>query len=62
MCSDHNRLKYRRETNPDQSTWQGRPSHRNRGSKNKGEDSGGGKDPDGDPDPAPTPTPTPEER
>ncbi|GAB3691336.1 hypothetical protein GCM10028793_09610 [Nocardiopsis oceani] len=49
LCSDHNRLKYRRETNPDQSTWQGRPSHRNRGSNNKGKDS------DGDPDPAQTP-------
>ncbi|WP_460757029.1 HNH endonuclease signature motif containing protein [Nocardiopsis oceani] len=55
LCSDHNRLKYRRETNPEASTWQGRPSHRNR-NKEKG------KDPDGDPDPTPTPTPTPEER
>ncbi|WP_460763352.1 HNH endonuclease signature motif containing protein, partial [Nocardiopsis oceani] len=51
LCSDHNRLKYRRETNPGQSTWQGRPSHRNR---NNNKDSGGGKDPPGDPDPAPT--------
>ncbi|GAB3711641.1 HNH endonuclease signature motif containing protein [Nocardiopsis oceani] len=50
LCSDHNRLKYRRETNPDQPVWQGRPSHRNRGSNNKGKDS------DGDPDPARTPT------
>ncbi|WP_460761897.1 HNH endonuclease signature motif containing protein, partial [Nocardiopsis oceani] len=58
LCSDHNRLKYRRETNPEQSVWQGRPSHRNRGSTNKGE----GKDPDGDPDPASTPIPTSEER
>ncbi|GAB3709993.1 HNH endonuclease signature motif containing protein [Nocardiopsis oceani] len=49
LCSDHNRLKYRRETNPEQSVWQGRPSHRNRGSNNKGKDS------DGDPDPARTP-------
>ncbi|GAB3740894.1 HNH endonuclease signature motif containing protein [Nocardiopsis nanhaiensis] len=48
LCSDHNRLKYRRETNPDQSTWQGRPSHRNR--NNKGEDS------DGDPEPAQPPS------
>ncbi|GAB3741843.1 HNH endonuclease signature motif containing protein [Nocardiopsis nanhaiensis] len=48
LCSDHNRLKYRRETNPDQSTWQGRPSHRNR--SNKGEDS------DGDPEPAQPPS------
>ncbi|GAB3696941.1 HNH endonuclease signature motif containing protein [Nocardiopsis oceani] len=48
LCSDHNRLKYRRETNPDQSVWQGRPSHRNR-NKEKG------KDPDGDPDPAQPP-------
>ncbi|GAB3697235.1 hypothetical protein GCM10028793_21110 [Nocardiopsis oceani] len=54
LCSDHNRLKYRRETNPDQPVWQGRPSHRNRGSTNKGEDS--------DADPDPTPTPTPEKR
>ncbi|WP_460762081.1 HNH endonuclease signature motif containing protein, partial [Nocardiopsis oceani] len=59
LCSDHNRLKYRRETNPGQSVWQGRPSHRNRNNNN---DKGGGKDPDGDPDPASTPTPTPEER
>ncbi|WP_460761795.1 HNH endonuclease signature motif containing protein, partial [Nocardiopsis oceani] len=58
LCSDHNRLKYRRETNPEQSVWQGRPSHRNRGSNNKGEDS----DADPDPEPASTPTPTPEER
>ena len=50
LCSDHNRLKYRRETNPDQSIWQGRPSHRNR---NKTKDQG--KDSDGDPDPAQTP-------
>ncbi|GAB3704729.1 hypothetical protein GCM10028793_34900 [Nocardiopsis oceani] len=55
LCSDHNRLKYRRETNPGQSVWQGRPSHRNR-NNNKGENS------DADPDPASTPTPTPEER
>ncbi|WP_460755805.1 HNH endonuclease signature motif containing protein [Nocardiopsis oceani] len=50
LCSDHNRLKYRRETNPEQSIWQGRPSHRNR---NNNKDKGGGKDPDGDPEPAP---------
>ncbi|WP_460760276.1 HNH endonuclease signature motif containing protein, partial [Nocardiopsis oceani] len=56
LCSDHNRLKYRRETNPDQPIWQGRPSHRNRGNDNKGKDS------DADPDPASTPIPTPEER
>ncbi|GAB3721089.1 hypothetical protein GCM10027590_22190 [Nocardiopsis nanhaiensis] len=56
LCSDHNRLKYRRETNPEQSIWQGRPSHRYRGSNNKDQ----GKDSDADP--APTPTPTPEER
>ncbi|GAB3726800.1 hypothetical protein [Nocardiopsis oceani] len=59
MCSDHNRLKYRRETNPEASIWQGRPSHRIR---NNNKDKGGGKDPDGDPDPAPTPTPTLEKR
>ncbi|WP_460755946.1 HNH endonuclease signature motif containing protein, partial [Nocardiopsis oceani] len=53
LCSDHNRLKYRRETNPERSTWQGRPSHRNRGNKNNNKDKGGGKDPDGDPEPAP---------
>ncbi|GAB3725140.1 hypothetical protein GCM10027590_29020 [Nocardiopsis nanhaiensis] len=58
LCSDHNRLKYRRETNPEASTWQGRPSHRNRGNK----DQGGGKDSPADPDPAPAPTPTSEER
>ncbi|GAB3745716.1 HNH endonuclease signature motif containing protein [Nocardiopsis nanhaiensis] len=48
LCSDHNRLKYRRETNPEASIWQGRPSHRNR--NNKGEDS------DGDPEPAQPPS------
>ncbi|WP_460778740.1 HNH endonuclease signature motif containing protein, partial [Nocardiopsis nanhaiensis] len=48
LCSDHNRLKYRRETNPEASIWQGRPSHRNR--SNKGEDS------DGDPEPAQPPS------
>ncbi|GAB3714450.1 hypothetical protein GCM10027590_10050 [Nocardiopsis nanhaiensis] len=50
LCSDHNRLKYRRETNPEASTWQGRPSHRNRNRSNKGEDS------DGDPEPAQPPS------
>ncbi|WP_460778734.1 HNH endonuclease signature motif containing protein, partial [Nocardiopsis nanhaiensis] len=47
LCSDHNRLKYRRETNPEASIWQGRPSHRNRGNK----DQGGSKGQDGDPEP-----------
>ncbi|WP_460778739.1 HNH endonuclease signature motif containing protein, partial [Nocardiopsis nanhaiensis] len=50
LCSDHNRLKYRRETNPEASIWQGRPSHRNRNRSNKGEDS------DGDPEPAQPPS------
>ncbi|GAB3724016.1 hypothetical protein GCM10027590_27170 [Nocardiopsis nanhaiensis] len=48
LCSDHNRLKYRRETNPEASIWQGRPSHRNRNNK--------GEDPDGDPEPAQPPS------
>ncbi|GAB3702105.1 HNH endonuclease signature motif containing protein [Nocardiopsis oceani] len=52
LCSDHNRLKYRRETNPDQPVWQGRPSHRNRNNK----DQSGGKGSDGDPDPAQPPS------
>ncbi|GAB3742374.1 hypothetical protein GCM10027590_58020 [Nocardiopsis nanhaiensis] len=48
LCSDHNRLKYRRETNPEASIWQGRPSHRNRSNK--------GEDPGGDPEPAQPPS------
>ncbi|GAB3719371.1 HNH endonuclease signature motif containing protein [Nocardiopsis nanhaiensis] len=48
LCSDHNRLKYRRETNPEASIWQGRPSHRNRNNK--------GEAPDGDPEPAQPPS------